>query len=446
MGFASAVENDFLNNRGRSLVWWRQRAAVGLLAFPAILLLVVAMAQPLLAQGASAAPDDPNNFGQYVVDHQDDLGPFFSKNAGDFLKLAVPVLLGVAGWVIIITMLVGWGLDVLLGRGFAFFYAPAFADWKRALIFATGRLFLSFIYTALMGLAVVVLLGFAHAGPIIVLSILVLGLVDLAAQIVWVLYLFRTDFGISIVFYIAVVVVHGIAATLVAQPIVNARATPEMTNFVDNAVTPRLRAEVQATRQQLTDVTSGRDSAQAKVSDCQNQLALAESEQGQLSREIEQKKNSDIYIFSQIVKARARGELQTARDEFAEFPGKFPGSPLDAQARAQLAAVIDQIGVAEAQRKQADAEAARAAAAARADLLARAARGAVTLSEMRQALVGKSRAQVSDLFGPPSDTASNQWSYRQQMIVNPLTSEHTGLTIYFSEGLVQGVDYSRGNE
>jgi hypothetical protein len=378
-----------------------------------------------------------------VVDHQDDLGPFFSKNAEDFFRLAVPVLLGVAGWVIVITMLLGWGLDVLLSRGYAFFYAPAFADWKRAIIYATGRLCLSFIYTALMGLAIVLLLGFSHAGVVIVLAILVLALVDIAAQIVWILYLFRTDFGISIVFFIAVIVVHSIAAFLVAQPIVNSRASPEMTNFVDNAVTPRLRAEVQATRQQLTDVTGGRDSAQAKVADCQNEIAQAETEQEHLSRDIEQKKNSDNYTFSQIIKARARGELQTARDQLAEFPGKFPGSPLDAQARAQLAAVNDQIAAAEAQRKQQEADAAHAAAVARAELLAQAAKGEARLSDVRQALIGKSRAQVSDLFGPPSGTASDQWSYHQQMIFNPLTGEHTGLTVYFNEGLVQGVDYNR---
>ncbi len=64
---------------------------------------------------------------------------------------------------------------------------------------------------------------------------------------------------------------------------------------------------------------------------------------------------------------------------------------------------------------------------------------------MRQALVGKSRADVRALLGAPSDTGSDQWNYQQQMIVNPLTSEQTGLTVYFSEGSVQSVDYNRGH-
>ena len=99
----------------------------------------------------------------------------------------------------------------------------------------------------------------------------------------------------------------------------------------------------------------------------------------------------------------------------------------------------------EAQKNQEEADAARVAAQARADLLARAAKGEVTLSEMRQALIGKTRAQVSGLLGQPSETGSDSWGYRQQMILNPLTNEKTGLMVYFTEGAVQSVDYNRGS-
>jgi hypothetical protein len=408
-----------------------------------MILLMAGATRPLFAQGTAPAPADSNDFGQYVVDHQDELAPFFSKNAGDFLRLAVPVLLGAAGWVVTITMLLGWVVDVLMSRAYAFFYAPAFADWKRSLLYATVGLFLSFIYAAMMGLAIVFLLPLAHSGLIIVLAIFFLGLVDVAAQIVWILYLFRTDFGVSIVFFIVLVVVHAITGFLVAQPILGAHASPEMTSFVDNAVVPRLQAEVHSIRQQLTEVTSGHDSAQAQVGEAQTQIAQAEADQDRLVREIEEKKNSDIYCFAQIIKARARGELQTAHDDLAAFPGKFPNSSLDAQALAQLAAVNDQIAAAEARHKLEEANAEHAAAVARAELLAQAAKGDATLSAVRQALIGKSRSQVSDLFGAPSGTASDQWSYRQQMILNPLTGEHTGLTVYFNEGVVQSVDYNR---
>ncbi|HEX4140689.1 MAG TPA: hypothetical protein VHY09_10105, partial [Candidatus Methylacidiphilales bacterium] len=245
-------------------------------------LLCLGPALPLLAQ--ATAPADTNDFGQYVVNHQDTLAPFFSKNAGDFFRLAIPALLGVAGWVVFITMVVGWGLDVLMGRAYAFFYAPAFADWKRAVIYATGSLFLSFLYTALMSFAIVLLLGLAQAQLLIPLAILVLMFVAIAAQIVWILYIFRTGFGISIAFYVVLGIVHTVAAFLISQPIMGSRASPDVTNFVDSVITPRLEADAQAARRQLSSFGNGRDSAQAKVTESQDEIAQAESTQASLAK------------------------------------------------------------------------------------------------------------------------------------------------------------------
>ena len=92
-------------------------------------------------------------------------------------------------------------------------------------------------------------------------------------------------------------------------------------------------------------------------------------------------------------------------------------------------------------KQQTQAAQARTAAQDRANLLARAARGEVTLSEMRHALLGKSRDSVSALLGQPTEIASNRWGFSQQMILNPITNEKSGLAVYFNEGLVQSVDY-----
>jgi hypothetical protein len=417
---------------------FRRPVLVALAAF-----FCLASALVAFAQATAPATGDTSDFGQYVVQHQDALAPFFSKNAGDFFRLAIPALLGVVGWVLFITMVVGWVLDVLMSRAYAFFYAPAKADWKRAIIYATGSLLLSFLCTGVMGLALVLLLGSAQSQVLAPLALLVLGIVAIVVQVAWILYLFRTTFGVSFLFYIVVAVVHVIASFLITQPILGSRASPDITNFVDNVMTPRLQAEAQSTRQQLAAITGGRDSAQAKVTLCQQEISQAETDQADLSRQIEEKKNSDIYTFAQLIKARAHGELETAHDGLAAFPAKFPSSPLLAQVRAQLAAVNDQMAAVEAQHKQQVADEARTEAAARAGLLAKAAKGQATLSEMRQALIGKSRAQVKDLLGPPSSTASDQWNYSKQMIINPLTNEQTGLTVYFSEGTVQSLDYNR---
>jgi hypothetical protein len=378
-----------------------------------------------------------------LADHQAALAPFFMKNAEDFFRLGVPLLMEMMGWFILITMLVGWGIDVLMSRGFAFLFAPASGGWKRAVVYATGRLFLSFLYTCLMGLAIVFSLKLAHAGIVISLAIILLLVVALAAQIVWVLYLYRTSFSLSAAFYLAVIAVHSVAGFLIAKPVIGGRAAGVAANFVNQVITPALQAETESTRRDLAVAASARNATRAKVADLQNQIAQAETEEKQLSQEIEEKKNSDIYIFSRIIQARARDDLASARDQLAAFPAKYPSSSLDALAQAQLEQVNSRIAARQAQQKQEEADEARAAAQAQADLLARAAKGEVTLSEMRQALIGKSRAQVSSLLGLPSETASDSWGYRQQMIINPLTNRKYGLMVYFSEGAVQGVDYNR---
>jgi DNA-binding transcriptional regulator YdaS (Cro superfamily) len=294
-----------------------------------------------------------------------------------------------------------------------------------------------------MGLAIVFSLKLSHPGIVITLVLILLLIVALAAQIVWILYLYRTNFSVSVAFYLAIIAVHSIVGFLIAKPILGLRASSVATDFVDRAITPRLQAETQSTRHELAAVASVRNATKAKVTDLQNQIAQAQAEEEQLRKEIEEKKNSDIYVFSQIVQAHARDELDSARDQLTAFLAKFPSSSLNALARAQLAQVNSQLAVEEAQKKQEEADAARAAAQARADLLARAGKGEVTLSEMRQALIGKTRAQVSNLLGLPSETASNSWGYRQRMILNPLTNEKYGLMVYFTEGAVQSVDYNR---
>ena len=409
------------------------------------ILLLAAASLPLLGAvngGGGLAPGN-GDFGQYLADHQGDLAPFFTRNAGDFLKLALPLLMSMLSGVILFTMLLGWGIDVLMSRGYAFFFAPGFGDWKRSIIYATGRLFLSFVYTCLMGLAIVLSLGLSHALAVIAVVVAVLVVVAFAAQVVWILYLYRTSFTHSTAFYFALALVHLVAGILITQPVMGPHAPSMATNFVDRAITPRLLAEADSTKAELARVKSARDAEKAKVGDLQGQIAQTQSDQDRLRQQIEEKKNSDIYIFAQIIKMRAKGNLASARDQLAAFPARFPNSPLDALARTQLSEVNDQMAVDLAREKQQAADEARTEAQARADLLSRAARGEVTLSEMRRVLIGKTRTQVSDLLGTPTETASDSWGYRQQMIVNPLTNEKHGLMVYFNIGIVQGVDYNR---
>jgi hypothetical protein len=424
---------------------WKPRLAGVGLAFLILLLCLGASSLPLLADGAPAPPPGTGgeDFGQYLADHQGDLAPFFQQNAGRLFKLGVPLLMAMMGWVVLFTLLAGWAIDVILSRGFAMVFAPAFIGMKRCLIYATGGLCLSFVYVCLLGIAMIFSQKMPHGGIVLAGMLVLLFLVAVAAQIVWVISIYRTTFGVSAGFYLGLIVVHALVGVLIAASIVNWRASSVATDFVDQQITPGLRAEAESTKRELAAIDSSRNTSRTKVADLRNQLAQAQTEADQLRQEIVEKKNSDIYVLSEILRARARDDLDAARDQLTGFVAKFPSSPLNPAARAQLAEVDGQLAAEAAEKKQGDAEAARAAAQARASLLARAAKGDVTLSEMRQALIGKTRAQVTSMLGLPSETASNTWGYRQQMIVNPLTNERHGLMVYFAEGMVQSVDYNR---
>ncbi|MCE0522956.1 MAG: DUF4407 domain-containing protein [Methylacidiphilales bacterium] len=398
---------------------------------------------PLGAAGTNAAPASGDDFGQYLADHQAELAPVFTKNADDFFRLGVPLVIAMTGWVVVITMLVGWVIDVLMSNGFAFFFAPASMGWKRAVVYATGRLFLSFVYTCLLVLAVVFSLKLTHPGTIIGIAVILLLIVAFAAQVVWVLYLYRISFALSAAFYIVIIVAHTLVGALIAKPVIGMQASTAVADFVNRVITPPLQAEAVSTKRELAVAASARDATNAKVVALQNQIDQAQTEEKQLSQEIEEKKDSDIFVFSQIVQVHARGDLKSARDQLTAFLAKFPSSSLEGMAQGQLNQVNNQIAAADAQQKQEAVDTVRAAAEAKADLLARAQKGEVTLSEMRRVLIGKTRAQVSDLLGLPSDTASDSWAYRQQMILNPLTNQRYGLVVNFTEGTVQGVDYNR---
>ena len=403
----------------------------------------------LMAEGTTnAAPANPppvaadhEDFGHYLASHQKDLAPFFKKHGDELISQMTPLLLGLFGRILLISLLAGWAIDVLLGRCFSAFFAPIYAKLKRAFVYATGQLVSSGIIVVLLGLAVIFSAGLFHSLSVVLFFAVLLILAGMAIQTGWVVYLYRTNVLVSASFYLLVFSVHTLTVVLVAAPFFGSKAADLVTNFVDQNLTPKLESEIKDMKHDLATVSAARDEAKAKSADAQSRLTQAQSDQAQLQKEIEEKKNSDIYIFSQIMKVRAGGDLTAAHHQLTDFLAKFSSSPLTTAAQAQLTQVDGELAAREAQKKQAEADAAVAAAQARADLLARAGKGEVTLSEMRQALIGKTPAEVSALFGTPSETASNRWGYGRLMVFNPLTNEKFGLTVNFNAGIVQGVDY-----
>src|ERR1700760_4163199 len=98
------------------------RPAAGLARLALGVLALLFSIAPLAAQTTNAAPvaapapagAPVSDFGQYLADHEADLTPFFTDHAGELGRDAVPLIMGMLGWVVLVTMLIGWVIDVLL--------------------------------------------------------------------------------------------------------------------------------------------------------------------------------------------------------------------------------------------------------------------------------------------------------------------------------------------
>jgi hypothetical protein len=409
-----------------------------------LLLLFLGGGSALWAAGAPAETSGTEDFGQFVAHHQADLAPFFEKNRGAFIGQGVPVLLEWLSRVMFVTLGVTWILDIALSRGFSALFAPALARLTRAVVYATGHLVLSLVLGALFSLGVVLVAGWAHLGLVLGLATAGFVVVTAVVQVGWILYLYRTDVFIAALFFLTLVVIHGFTLLGIAAPMLGAPASATARSFVDGTITPRLEEEIASAKAGLSPLAAARDDAATQVAQLQDQIDQDNAAIKKAQYDIGQQQNSPGYLFSRIMKVHAHGDLAAAQAQLTDFLAQFPDSPFTGLAKGQLTQVQSELAEQAEQKKQTEAAAAQTAAQARADLLARTARGEATLSQMRGALIGKSRDEVAALLGQPTETASNRWGYGRKMILNPLTGEKFGLAVYFSEGLVQGVDYYYG--
>jgi hypothetical protein len=397
-----------------------------------------------LAKG-DAVPAPAENFGQYLMSHQGELAPFFSQNGGELFAQGVPFFLELAAEILFLSYLVGWGVDVLLGRGFAVLFAPTFNNFRRAFIYASGRVVIGILTAVTFSGAIIFGASSPNFQTYLGVSILLLVMVSAVIQVGWIHYLYRPDSKIAVLLYLTLIVVHGFITLAISSPLIGAPAGRSVQAFVDQVVTPKLQSATAKTQADLMSLAPAHQAAENAVTQLNDQIEQAKDEQAEVQKQIAQARNSPAYLFSQIVKIHAQGDLATARAQLAAFLARFPHGPVAALAQGQLVQVTSELNAQKIEEQQAAAAKAAAEARYRADLLARADKGQVTLSEMRQALLGKSRAEVSTLLGPPSETASDRWGFSRQMIYNPLTEEKSGLAVYFLEGAVQSVDYYYGN-
>jgi hypothetical protein len=284
----------------------------------------------------------------------------------------------------------------------------------------------------------------AGAGLPALLIVAVLTIPAIFVQVFWVGYMYRTGPKPSLLFYVALLAVHALIFTILVPTVFARQVDLAVTQYMNESVVPCLRTEADKEKSNADALAARRDAVQANIDALQAQIAQDKTGELDLQKRIVASKDAPPVQYSRLVLLRAQDHLAEAGTGLAAFIARYPNDPLANAARGQLTAVNEALTAELALERQHDREMQQAAAAARRHLLADAAAGHATLSEMRNALLGKTTAQVAALFGPPTEQGADKWGYGRRMILNPDNQQRYGLTVNFIEGIVQGVDYYYG--
>jgi len=390
-----------------------------------------------------AAPTSSPDFPAYFAQHQDEVVPFLEQNACATLKDGLHILVGVGGNLLLVTALFGWVLDVPLSWGFSTVFAPAYGKLTRALVYACGRLVLALMMTVILSFAALIGVN-AGAGLPALMIVGVLAIPAIVVQVFWINFLYRTPSFNSVLFYFVLLAAHTLIFVILVPTMFSQQVDTAITQYMNQSVVPCLRTEADKTHLLSAGLAAKRDAVQSHVTDLQSRITQDQSDEQDLQKQIDARKNAPAIQFARLVLLRAQGNLADAEKGFADFIAKNPDDSHADAARGPVNAINEALKAQLALERQQQAEIARAAAQARTALLARAAAGQATLSEMRHALIGKSRAEVLAFLGAPSETGADRFGYGKRMVIDPDTRESRGLTVVFSEGFVQGVDYYYG--
>jgi hypothetical protein len=127
---------------------------------------------------------------------------------------------------------------------------------------------------------------------------------------------------------------------------------------------------------------------------------------------------------------------------YEKFVKDHPQSPYVAYAQQQIEVTRSQMERVAAQHEHTEAEAARSAAMADSVLREKLSKNELTLSELRNAILGKSREEVVALLGPPTQVGSDAYLYDKVLVLESMTSRRRPFTVIFHLGVVKTVNYA----
>lgn len=403
---------------------------------------------------ATAAPTGPESYADYLARHQANYDAFNDKYGNSILKASLPGLFKIAFHFAVLFLIYNAIIQLLGAWICAKFIVPLKATWKRAGTFSGVQVGTSLVWVLICYGLGRVLIG-DDPTRVSLVSVVILILISLALglglSIAATKYVYKTNISTSTVFGVGLTVISAVLNVLffLVFSILFASTMPEVTGhygkpiFIE-CILPFVNKETTEVQKQY-DVTSvDLDAARKKQADVDAQTAEAQQQVEAMKQKIAAKDTSDELVYARLGEIADRGKLPQTLAAYEGFIKDRPQSPYVAYAKEQIETTKADMEHMSAQHEQAQAELARSAAMADSVLKEKLSKNQATLSEVRTALLGKSRDEVTALLGAPTQTGSDAYLYDKVLVLEPVTGRQRPFAVLFLEGNVKTVNYADG--
>lgn len=320
-------------------------------------------------------------------------------------------------------------------------FAPRHASLLNAVIFAAIPTVLSLIGVGLV---------FTQSLSLIVMGNAIIGIAIIIALIIATMYLYDVGLLTMLLFALVgnliaavlmVVVSNILLASMTAQILGGGMDT--LADVYASKASPFVAKKMEGLQPKQKELEEQLQAEKDKLEGLKTQETAAQESIKKLQAEVASKRQTPQLVYTAIGQLVDQEKTDSAIASYAEFAAKFPGHPLATKAKEQ----IDVLESLKAQ-TEVDRQAARAALVEeekrQLDIFKkRLADREVTLSDIRKAVLGKSRSEVIELLGPADADQANMLIYTEIEVFDPVRNRQRSFIINFLEGRVQGANYIR---
>jgi hypothetical protein len=394
---------------------------------------------------ADDSPETPGSdkFANTVAEHQEELQSLFQSFGADSVQELILAGIGIYLKILIVATIFQFIVEGGIAKMFSAVFVPVFNNFQRAALWAGAQLGVRVVVLILLVLALIVT-GATHNGFLGLILMIFVVLLWFGIALVVTAVIYQIGIGMALGLNLGCVIVVGVLLVGSFYPLQTLVFSPAWDAVVKEHLVVKIQAETANVLHQLQEAQNELAKEKKATQDLQDAIAAEEVKQVDLNKQIAARVLAPDYTFAALAHLRATGKLDDALAGYKDFPNKFPGSPYIPDAQNAVQDIEKQIADEAAEQKRRDDEAKLLAATKEKELHDHMAAGKATLSEIRNRILGLSRADVKGIFGDPDEDAADRWGYGKQMIIDPLTGQQHGLQVEFFQGVVRSVDYYYG--